>query len=891
MKSFLRAQSVFYICFISLILSCNERPVVSIPSDTFKAYYTKVISGEEFEKYSRTGPYADIIVELGEGNGRLVFWRGSSYLPYWETSEGKWFVDELVPRSGDGRDMMPDRTNAASHVRLISANDDSVLVHWRYEPDFSLSDFFDVHPGDEDNRENDIEFVGLNPMELVDEYFTIKPDGMVARTVKMGTDKYKDWIDPLNKISQTFKLSEDGIVDYNTSTPKSSDKEGKGDIYPVIESTVLDPQFWIHFDENHGDEVVESISKNRYQVKGHHTIWKKGVSGSAIQFDGYSSQIEMPSIELKITSAITVEAWIAIGATPWNWTPIIQQGNEGGYFLGMNDKGQIGFKLQNNELTSKEVLESGKWYHIAGTYNPSDGFMRLFINGEGVADVQIDELDMNLSGKSITIGKGKPMEATNVVRFESDFPSDFGFEGLIDEVRIFNRALSVQEVAHSYRDFGRERMEVDLEKRAMPDFVTKGKFDARYTKLNYHEAWDNMWRVGDYADIVVEFEKSPSRLIFWRGCSYIPEYITENGFWFNNEFNEIWATETEQCMEPIGDIKGFFTHVRILEKTEARIVIHWRFALNDTRQGIGNFNEETGWGEFADWYYYIYPDGIVALKNVLWTDMSEYRGSEEGMREWQESMVIVPPGMHPEQIYVTDSLFYISDLDRNNHISAWGPEVAPEAVIKINLQSEYDPFIIGNIISGGTYYGELTEYSVFPFWNHWPVALMTNDGRNGKDNTRMGHSSVLQLTLENDSTNINAEAPWVMQSRLEGMTNKSLDELVSLANSYLRAPQINECKGCSAFEFDKSQKAYVLDANKKTIQFSIPASEQSPLYNPCFVVNDWKSSDLAKVKMDGDTMESDIIKQGIVLDTRGKEKLIIWIEKQITEEAEFTITY
>ncbi|MBW2675181.1 MAG: hypothetical protein JRD89_17525, partial [Deltaproteobacteria bacterium] len=51
----------------------------------FGAYYTKVNFGEAFEKFSRTGPHADVVVRnIGEDAGRLVFWRGSSYLPYWE---------------------------------------------------------------------------------------------------------------------------------------------------------------------------------------------------------------------------------------------------------------------------------------------------------------------------------------------------------------------------------------------------------------------------------------------------------------------------------------------------------------------------------------------------------------------------------------------------------------------------------------------------------------------------------------------------------------------------------------------------------------------------------------------------------------------------------------
>ncbi|MHC4720700.1 MAG: hypothetical protein ACYSYT_09515, partial [Planctomycetota bacterium] len=84
-----------------------------------KAYYDKVDSGEAFEKYSRTGPYADIVIEVGAG--KFVFWRGSSYLPYWETEKGKWYVDEIIKRSGDGLGKRPDKVNTYSRVAIVES--------------------------------------------------------------------------------------------------------------------------------------------------------------------------------------------------------------------------------------------------------------------------------------------------------------------------------------------------------------------------------------------------------------------------------------------------------------------------------------------------------------------------------------------------------------------------------------------------------------------------------------------------------------------------------------------------------------------------------------------------------------------------------------------------
>jgi hypothetical protein len=50
---------------------------------SFGAYYTKINSAQPFEKYSRTGKYADIIVQVADAGGKLFFSRGASYLPYW----------------------------------------------------------------------------------------------------------------------------------------------------------------------------------------------------------------------------------------------------------------------------------------------------------------------------------------------------------------------------------------------------------------------------------------------------------------------------------------------------------------------------------------------------------------------------------------------------------------------------------------------------------------------------------------------------------------------------------------------------------------------------------------------------------------------------------------
>ena len=101
----------------------------------FGAYYAQLHQGQAWEAFSRTGKYADVVVQLPDG--KLVFWRGNSYLPYWQTDKGRWNFPEIIPRTGDGVEPMPDRANVYSHVEVIQNTPAAVVVYWRYLSSFT----------------------------------------------------------------------------------------------------------------------------------------------------------------------------------------------------------------------------------------------------------------------------------------------------------------------------------------------------------------------------------------------------------------------------------------------------------------------------------------------------------------------------------------------------------------------------------------------------------------------------------------------------------------------------------------------------------------------------------------------------------------------------------
>ena len=417
--------------FSIAIGSCTNRD--SAQEGDFGAYYTRLVTGADWELFDRTGDFADIVVDLGPGKGKFIFWRGASYLPYWENASGKkFFVEEIIPRRGDGSDMMPDRVNTYSHVSLIESSETEATVHWRYLPDF----------------EGTNPHTGVAANQFVDEYFTLTPEGVVRRQIKTGTEKIDDWNDPANKITQIFMLSQRGIVEKERIAAAINGEAEIAEGNPIIEETILEPLAWFKFDEANGDLTLEFRSKAESTIPGDKTIWKKGVSGTALQFDGYKTAVHIPSDEsVRPAGEITLGGWVAIGAYPWSWCPIVQQADdvpeevrlfrgeyditelekregdlsiglvggdpdnqEGdvdveqeidfdeiefvvkylkeddtGYFLGINGHGHPGFKLRVGgvweELTSDVFLERKKWYHIAATYSQTSGKMILYVDG------------------------------------------------------------------------------------------------------------------------------------------------------------------------------------------------------------------------------------------------------------------------------------------------------------------------------------------------------------------------------------------------------------------------------------------------------------------------------------------------------------------------------
>jgi hypothetical protein len=162
-----------------------ERKLPSGPEGKgrFGAYYTHLKYYDAWDRRWRVGDHPDVVVRFDEEAYRLVFWRGTNYIPCWATENGIWYTNEFNETWGFGAigcaEPMSDKHCVHSHVRIIETNDARCVIHWRY----ALVDVFGVRP-----RADPV----TKWTDWTDELYTIYPDGTGTRKITLNSTQPLD---------------------------------------------------------------------------------------------------------------------------------------------------------------------------------------------------------------------------------------------------------------------------------------------------------------------------------------------------------------------------------------------------------------------------------------------------------------------------------------------------------------------------------------------------------------------------------------------------------------------------------------------------------------------------------------------------------------------------
>lgn len=174
--------------------------------------------------------------------------------------------------------------------------------------------------------------------------------------------------------------------------------------------------------------------------------WMDGKIGGALRFDGVDDFVEAPTIDISSWSGITVSAWVS-------WKSIV---NDEHTIVGNSHSADPGFNfylepdctncIESYIRTEPDTLIGGEfndlnltddvWSHVVMTYDLST--MKAYLNTQ-VSGITFSGGIIDQSVPYLPIGIGRNPDT-----------EDKYFQGLIDEVRIYDRALSADEVKRLY---------------------------------------------------------------------------------------------------------------------------------------------------------------------------------------------------------------------------------------------------------------------------------------------------------------------------------------------------------------------------------------------------------------------------------------------------------
>ena len=332
----------------------------------------------------------------------------------------------------------------------------AVLLRWKTDNDMYRVIFGDLSIRDVSSDElARLEAAPLNPQSKA-----IKPkpaDGLIGMSIEQvelswmqganaaghkvylgtGPDALKLLVEVSDSTSTVVPALERGVTYYwRVDEVQADGSVVTGDVWSFSPGGLVG--FW-KFDEGSASTAADSSGNNLHGTIAGNPARVDGPAGYALQFDGDGDYVDFGNdSSLNITNQITVTAWIKVDAFDCEYQAIITKG-DGSWRLQRNGtKGSIEFACTGafvpgalvGSLFGSVNLDDGRWHHIAGIYDGS--MICLYVDGEhDIASDADGSIEVNDYNVFIGANAEKP---------------DRNFKGSIDEVRIYNYALSAEEV-------------------------------------------------------------------------------------------------------------------------------------------------------------------------------------------------------------------------------------------------------------------------------------------------------------------------------------------------------------------------------------------------------------------------------------------------------------
>lgn len=197
-------------------------------------------------------------------------------------------------------------------------------------------------------------------------------------------------------------------------------------------------------------QVAGTAGERTLNVMGSPTLGVPGRTGSAVDFNGTDSYLQSDIPTLHTDASMSVSAWVKLDRMPTNAAIVATQ--PGNYAPGFElyysyDYNRWVFNQYSADSPTATPVRAmsaaaggvaaGQWYHLVGTYDAVADVMALYVNGALMGTTKYATAWDARRG--LQIGAG----------IYSGVPASF-FPGIVDDVRIYDKAMVAADVAHLY---------------------------------------------------------------------------------------------------------------------------------------------------------------------------------------------------------------------------------------------------------------------------------------------------------------------------------------------------------------------------------------------------------------------------------------------------------
>ncbi|MFD8046225.1 LamG-like jellyroll fold domain-containing protein [Streptomyces chartreusis] len=172
------------------------------------------------------------------------------------------------------------------------------------------------------------------------------------------------------------------------------------------------------------------------------TTWTPGVSGSALKFDGNGQHAETAGPVLDTTGSYSVSAWVRLDELPGNYATAVSQDTrrQTSPFYLQYGQGAFAFSTPGESRARLVTTpEEGRWYHLVGVRDSADNTIKLYVDGKPAATATGGAAYPSTGSLSV----GRAQWGGNDVDF---------WNGAVDEVHAYDKALTAEEVSTLYTD-------------------------------------------------------------------------------------------------------------------------------------------------------------------------------------------------------------------------------------------------------------------------------------------------------------------------------------------------------------------------------------------------------------------------------------------------------